>query len=154
MIPALKVLITASMPIFELRGAIPLAIYLGLPPLLAYIISVLGNLLPIPFLLIFLDKIRSTAKKYEFTSGVLELFEKRALKNKEIIDKYGYFGLTLFVAIPLPVTGAWTGCLLSSLLYLEPKKALIYIALGVAIAGLVVLSSTLGFLSLKDVFLP
>ena len=153
MLKVLKVLLVAAMPISELRGAIPLAIYFGYSPVKAYIISLVGNVIPIPFLLLSLYKIRELAGKYTFTSKIINAFEKRALKNKKLIEKYGYLGLTVFVAVPLPITGAWTACLLSTLLELKPEKAFAYIFVGVAIAGLIVLSSVLGVLSLSA-FLP
>ncbi len=144
----LKVIAVAAMPISELRGAIPLAIYYGMSPVKAYLVSIVGNLLPIPFLLLTLEKIREMARKYSFTSKLLEFFERRALKNRELVEKYGYFGLAMFVAIPLPVTGAWTGTLLATLLELRPAKAFAFITLGVIVAGLIVLASVLGILSL------
>ena len=147
----LTVILVAAMPISELRGAIPLAVYYGFPPVKAYVISVLGNLLPVPFLLAFLEKVREVMKKWNLTSEIFKAFERRALKNRNLVEKYGYLGLTLFVAIPLPVTGAWTGTLLAVLLELRGLKALAYIALGVAIAGIIVLASVEGFFTLWGV---
>ncbi len=147
----LTVILVAAMPISELRGAIPLAVYYGFSPVKAYVISVLGNLLPVPFLLAFLEKVREVVKKWNLTSGIFEVFERRALKNRDLIEKYGYLGLTLFVAIPLPVTGAWTGALLAVLLELKDVKSLACIALGVAIAGIIVLASVEGFFTLWGV---
>ena len=147
----LTVILVAAMPISELRGAIPLAVYYGFSPVKAYVISVLGNLLPVPFLLAFLEKVREVVKKWNLTSGIFEVFERRALKNRDLIENYGYLGLTLFVAIPLPVTGAWTGALLAVLLELKDVKSLACIALGVAIAGIIVLASVEGFFTLWGV---
>ncbi len=143
----LNVLLVAAMPVSELRGAIPLAVYCGMSPLEAYVVSVLGNLLPVPFLLLFLEKLRTFARKWKVTARVIEYFEKRALKNRKVVEKFGYLGLTVFVAVPLPVTGAWTASLLATLLELKPVKAFAFIALGVAIAGIVVLASVIGVLS-------
>ncbi len=143
----LKVMAVAAMPVSELRGAIPLAIYCGMSPVQAYVISVIGNLLPVPILLLTLEKIREFARRWDLTSRVLDFFERRALKNRELVEKYGYPGLAMFVAIPLPVTGAWTGTLLATLLELKPLKAFAFIALGVMIAGLIVLASVVGVLS-------
>jgi len=147
----LTVILVAAMPFSELRGAIPLAVYYGFPPVKAYVISVLGNLLPVPFLLAFFERVRKVMKKWNLTSGIFEVFERRALKNRNLIEKYGYPGLTLFVAIPLPVTGAWTGTLLAVLLELKEVKSFVCIALGVAIAGTIVLASVEGFLTLGGV---
>jgi uncharacterized membrane protein len=133
------------MPFSELRGGIPLALYYGFNPSAAFIIAFTGNLLPIPFLLIFLEKLRSVAKKWRFTSSIYSKVEGRTEKKRELIEKYGYVGLTLFVALPFPVTGAWTGSLLAFLLKLNPLKAFVSIATGVTIAGLIVTLTAIGF---------
>ncbi len=146
---ALKVLLVAAMPVSELRGAIPLAIHFGFSPLKAYVLSVLGNMLPIPVLLLTLERIRNFARKFSVTSAIIEFFEKRALKNRGLIEKYGYPGLSMFVAVPLPITGAWTGTLLATLLELKPAKALTSIFAGVLIAGLIVLLSVEGVVCLS-----
>ncbi|WP_457549254.1 COG2426 family protein [Archaeoglobus sp.] len=143
----LKVVVVSALPISELRGGIPLALYLGFNPVEAYAISVMGNLLPIPFLLLFLSLIEKIVLKTPLSSIYLKIV-RRTERRKDIIDKYGYLGLTLFVAIPLPVTGAWTGCLLAFLLGLDKVKSLVCVALGVALAGIVVLATSLGVLSL------
>jgi len=145
----LKVVVVSALPISELRGGIPLALYLGLNPVEAYAISVVGNLLPIPFLLMFLSLIERIALRTPLSSIYLRIV-RRTERRKDIIDKYGYLGLTLFVAIPLPVTGAWTGCLLAFLLGLDRFKSLVYIALGVALAGIIVLATSLGVFGLFE----
>ncbi|ADB57181.1 COG2426 family protein [Archaeoglobus profundus] len=139
----LEVLIVSALPISELRGGIPLALYLGFDPLKAYIFSILGNLLPVPFLLIFLNLIERIALRTPLSRFYTRIVE-RTRRKKDLIEKYGYLGLSIFVAIPLPVTGAWTGCLLAFLLGLNRMKSFFYIALGVAIAGIIVLASSLG----------
>ena len=143
----LKVVVVSALPISELRGGIPLALYLGFNPVEAYAISVVGNLLPIPFLLMFLSLIERIALRTPLSSIYLRIV-RRTERRKDIIDKYGYLGLTLFVAIPLPVTGAWTGCPLAFLLGLDKIKSLVYIALGVALAGIIVLATSLGVFNL------
>jgi len=145
----LKVVVVSALPISELRGGIPLALYLGFNPVEAYTISVVGNLLPIPFLLLLLSLIERIALKTPLSSIYLKIV-RRTERRKDIIDKYGYLGLTIFVAIPLPVTGAWTGCLLAFLLGLDKIKSLMYIALGVALAGIIVLTTSLGVFSLFE----
>jgi uncharacterized membrane protein len=144
----LEILIVSAMPFSELRGGIPLGIYLGLSPVEAYFIAVLGNILPVPFLLVFLDKIGNLAERWSLTAKIYSKVVNRVERKKEIIEKYGYLGLTLFVAVPLPVTGAWTGTLLAFLLRLNKLKSLAFISLGVAIAGVVVTLASLGFTGL------
>ena len=144
----LKILIVSAMPFSELRGGIPLGLYLGYSPIETYVIAVLGNILPVPFLLIFLDKIGSLAERWSLTAKVYLKVVNRVEKKKEIIEKYGYLGLTLFVAVPLPVTGAWTGTLLAFLLRLNKLKSLAFISLGVSIAGIAVTLASLGFVGL------
>ena len=142
----LKILVVSALPISELRGGIPLALYLGFDPLRAYILSILGNLLPVPFLLIFLDFIERIALRTPLSKLYIKVVE-RTRRKKALIERYGYLGLSIFVAIPLPVTGAWTGCLLAFLLGLDKAKSFVFIALGVSIAGIIVLASSLGVFS-------
>ena len=133
----LIVFIVSMIPILELRGSILAAGFMDVSFLETYIVAVLGNLLPIPFILIFIKKILDWMKTTNAFSRIANGIEKRALSKREQIDKYGYFGLFLFVAIPLPGTGAWTGALLSVLLGMKGRKAFIPIVLGVMAAGLV-----------------
>jgi len=140
----LHVLLVSAMPFSELRGGIPLGIYYGFDPVKAFLIAVIGNLIPIPFLLLFLERLRNFASRWWLTAKLYKMVERRTERKRKLIDKYGYLGLTMFVAVPLPVTGAWTGSLLAFLLKLNPLKAFVFIAMGVIIAGIVVLSTTLG----------
>ena len=133
----LIVFIVSMIPILELRGSILAAGFMDVAFLETYIVAVLGNLLPIPFILMFIKKILEWMKSTRAFSRIANGIEKKALSKREQIDKYGYFGLFLFVAIPLPGTGAWTGALLAVLLGMKNKKAFIPIALGVMAAGLV-----------------
>lgn len=133
----LIVFIVSMIPILELRGSILAAGFMDVSFLETYIVAVLGNLLPIPFILMFIKKILEWMKSTKAFSRIANGIEKKALSKREQIDKYGYFGLFLFVAIPLPGTGAWTGALLAVLLGMKNKKAFIPIALGVMTAGLV-----------------
>lgn len=145
----LNVVLVSALPFSELRGGIPLGIlYYGLTPEKAYLIAVLGNLLPIPFLLLFLENLRNIVLKLKYISSIYFFFEKRTEKRRKIIDRYGYLGLLLFVAIPLPVTGAWTGSLVSFLLKLNPAKSFIFITAGVLTAGLIVTAAVIGVLSI------
>ncbi len=144
----LSILIVSAMPFSELRGAIPLALYFGLSPAEAYLLSVVGNLLPVPFLLVFLDYLVRIATKVDMLAKVYRKVVGRVERKKEIVERYGYLGLTIFVAIPLPVTGAWTGTLLAFLLQLNRFKAFLFISAGVCIAGVVVLLAALGIIQI------
>ena len=112
-----------------------------------YIAAVIGNLLPIPFILLFIEKIFEWMKKTKHLHKIPDWLEAKALKHSEQIEKYGYFGLFLFVAIPLPGTGAWTGSLLAVLMGLKPKKSFLYITLGVMTAGLIMSLVSFGVLN-------
>ncbi len=148
----LEILIVSALPISEIRGGIPLAIYYGLDPVSAYILAFIGNLIPIPFLLIFLENIIKLMGKIEILAKPYNKLLSRVEKRRKLIEKYGYFGLTLFVAIPLPITGAWTASLLATILNLRKLKSFVFISIGVAIAGFIVLISSLGVLSLSELF--
>ncbi len=148
----LEILIVSALPISEIRGGIPLAIYYGLDPISAYILAFIGNLIPIPFLLIFLENIIKLMGKIEILAKPYNKLLSRVEKRRKLIEKYGYFGLTLFVAIPLPITGAWTASLLATILNLRKLKSFVFISIGVAIAGFIVLISSLGVLSLSELF--
>jgi len=144
--PNLITFIVASLPISELRGAIPLAILeYGFSPGKAYFIAVLGNFLPILPLLLFLNYLTD---KLAARSGLFRKFFnwwfERTRKRSSLIEKYEAIGLTLFVAIPLPVTGAWTGCVAAYLFKIRSRFAIPCIMCGVLIAGVVVTLTTLG----------
>lgn len=131
------VFIVSLFPILELRGGIIAGYALGLPLGENFLIAYIGNLLPIPFILLFIKFIFKLLKKTRFKNIILKL-ENKSMGKSEKIQKYGYFGLFLFVAIPLPGTGAWTGALIASLLNMDIKKSFIAIALGVLCAGIII----------------
>lgn len=136
--PQLITFFVSMIPLLELRGSIIVAgSILRLPFAATYIIAVLGNMLPIPFILMFIKKIFDWMKTRPKLGKFPDWIQNRAMKKSEQIEKYGYLGLMLFVAIPLPGTGAWTGALLAVLFNMKPAKSLLFILLGVAIAGLV-----------------
>lgn len=144
-------LITAlisMIPLLELRGSILVAGLLKLPLIQTYIAAVIGNMIPIPFILIFIRKIFEWMKnsKIKWIATVPIKLENKVMKKSGQIEKYGYFGLFLFVAIPLPGTGAWTGSLLSVLLGMNRKKSLFFIFLGVLTAGLIMTLVSYGVL--------
>ena len=134
------------LPVVELRGAIPVGVALGLPHLLTFLIAYLGNMLPVPFIILFVRKIFDWMKRKSKRLGNwANRLEKKALKKSKQVKRYKVLGLLLFVAIPIPGTGAWTGSLIAALLNMRLKDALPTIALGVLIAGVLMTGLTLGF---------
>ncbi|MBP3313204.1 MAG: small multi-drug export protein [Oscillospiraceae bacterium] len=126
-------------PIIELRGALPIAEANGLSQAIAIPVAVLGNILPVPFIILFIRSIFAWIRhKLPKLDGVITRLEERALKKSGKVRESVFWGLFLFVAIPLPGTGAWTGALIAALLDLRLKKAFPAIALGVITAGIVV----------------
>lgn len=126
------------LPILELRGGLIAANLLGVKLIPAFIICFIGNMLPIPFILLFIEKIFDWLRDKKGPGKVVRYCEKKADKNRDKIDKYGYWGLLILVAIPLPGTGGWTGALVAALMRLDIKKSLPVIAAGVLIAGIIV----------------
>lgn len=129
----------SMVPVIELRGAIPIATGAGLSPWIAIPLAIFGNLLPVPFIILFIKKIfawmRKTSPKL---NAVVDKMEAKAEKNKEKVLKYAFWGLVLFVAIPLPGTGAWTGALVAAMLDMPLKKAFPAIIIGVLGAGIII----------------
>lgn len=143
----LIVFLVSMIPLLELRGSILAAGIMGMDWVPSMIIAVIGNMLPIPFILLFIKAIFNWMKKFKHLRKIPQFCERKAMKHSEQIEKYGVFGLFLFVAIPLPGTGAWTGALLSVLFSLKPAKSLLFIFFGVMVAGFIM--SILGFGVLK-----
>ncbi len=131
------IFIISLLPILELRGGLIAARILGVKFIKAFIICYIANILPVPFILLFINWIFNKMSKWKPTKKIVDWLSNKTLKKKDQIDKYGYFGLFLFVGIPLPGTGAWTGSLLAILLNLDKKKSFITIALGVLAAGII-----------------
>ena len=140
------VFIISMLPILELRGGLIAAALLGVDFLPGYIVSIIGNVLPIPIVLLFLEKILDFLKKIKFTEKLVIKLENKILSKKDQIEKYGYLGLLLFVGIPLPGTGAWTGSGLAVLLHLNRKKSFVYIFLGVVLASIIMSIFSYGIL--------
>ena len=140
----LAVLGLAASPISELRGAIPLAIgTFDFTWYYACIIAVIGNLLPVPFILLFLNTATRILSRVSLFDKFLSWLFARTRKRGELIEKYERIGLVLFVAIPLPITGAWTGSIAAVLLGMKFPRALLSICIGVLIAGVIVTCLTL-----------
>ena len=143
--------ILSMVPIIELRGAIPLGMAWGIPMWQAYPICVLGNILPVPFLVVFARKVLYWCATWPHVG---HLFQKIIdIGNRKIgkLGRYELLGLYAFVAIPLPGTGAWTGCLIATLLQMKLRPAFCCISLGVLTAGIfmwLASSGVFGFLSL------
>ncbi|MBO5066250.1 MAG: small multi-drug export protein [Clostridia bacterium] len=131
-------------PVLELRGGMIAARALNIEFIQAFIVCYLGNMLPIPFILLFIRKIFALMRKISFFGKIVDKLEKRAEKKKDTMIKYQEWGLLLFVAIPAPGTGGWTGALIAALMDLRMKKCLPIIALGVFIAGLIMSLITYG----------
>ena len=138
-------LLISMVPVIELRGAIPIAIANGLDFPTALIVSFLGNLIPVPFIIIFIRKIFAWMRNLspKLNSLVTKL-EQRAEKKSDVVQKYAFWGLFVLVAIPLPGTGAWTGALVAAMLNMRLKSAFPSIALGVAGAAAIVAFVTYG----------
>lgn len=130
-------IIISMLPIVELRGGIIAAKLMAIPLITAYPICVIGNILPIPFILIFLNKIFAFLRRFPVFDKVLNFIDRKAEKNKEKVEKYKMLGLFLFVAIPLPGTGAWTGALVANALNIPFKKSFPSIFFGVIGAGII-----------------
>ena len=135
----LCVFFCAMLPIIECRGAIPLGWGLGLPWWQTALFSIAGNLLPVPFILLFIRAVLDWMRKsrHKFFSGIAAWLDRKIEKHKGTIEKYSYFGVAIFVAVPLPGTGAWTGTLIASVLGLEPKKSFFAATLGVLVATVI-----------------
>ena len=133
-----SVFFISAAPIFELRGGIPTAFVYDFPWYYAFIIAFLGNLLPVPFLLLYLDPISRLISRIKPLGKILNWILERSRRRGRVIEKYGKIGLVILVAIPLPMTGAWTGSIAAFLLGIKFRQAFLPIVLGVFIAGVVV----------------
>lgn len=144
----LIVFFISILPILELRGGLIAASLLNVSPLTGYIISIIGNTLPVPFILLFINKILEWMgkSKIKWMNKLSKWLDKKARKHKDSIEKYGYLGLTLFVGVPLPGTGAWTGCLAASVLNMDKKKSFISIMLGIIMASIIMMLISYGLL--------
>ena len=144
----LIVFIISILPILELRGVLIAASLLNVSPLTGYIVSIIGNTLPVPFILLFINKILDWMgkSKIKWMNKLSKWLDKKARKHKDSIEKYGYLGLTLFVGVPLPGTGAWTGCLAASVLNMDKKKSFISIMLGIIMASIIMMLISYGLL--------
>ena len=136
-------MLVSMLPIIELRGGLPFGVALGLPYYMAFPAAVIGNLIPAPFIIVYIRRIFKLMRKYmpKLNALVDKLEQKAHLKGKKML-KYEALGLWLFVAIPLPGTGAWTGSLAAAFLDIRLKKAMPAVVLGVLTAGTIMLTLT------------
>ena len=142
----LIVFIISLMPILELRGGLIAAALLDLDPVRSYIISIIGNIIPIPFILWFITSILNWMRGVKGLDKIALWLDKKADKHKDKIEKYGFWGLVFFVGIPLPGTGAWTGCLVAALLEMDKKKSFLAAVIGVFIASIIMMILSFGLL--------
>ncbi|MBQ7065051.1 MAG: small multi-drug export protein [Firmicutes bacterium] len=138
------ILIISMMPILELRGGLIAATLLGVPYLKALLICMIGNIIPIPFVLWLITPIFNWLKQRNFLKGLVEKIEQRTMDKSQRVQKYEFWGLFLFVGIPLPGTGAWTGSLIAAMLNIKHRKAIIAILLGLILAAAIMSFFTYG----------
>lgn len=145
----LATFIISMIPVIELRGAIPIGVGLGLTHIEAMAVSVIGNMLPVPFIILFIRPIfKWMTQKSEKLGRLARKLEAKAEGKWDRIHRFQFFALTLFVAIPLPGTGAWTGALIAAVMNMRLRNALPSVLLGVVIAGILVTGLTYGFTSI------
>lgn len=142
--PWLTVFVISLLPLLENRGGMIAAKLLNMDLLKAFGLSCLGSILPVPLILLFIRRIFALLRRRKGFDRLIRRFEARAEKNRDKIMRYEQWGLLLFVAIPLPGTGGWTGALMAALLDIPPKKAFPIIAIGVLIAGFIMTTVTYG----------
>lgn len=139
----------SMVPVMELRGAIPIGVGIGLEPVQAMLVSIVGNMVPIPFIILFIRRIFAFLRRnFPQVDGIVTALERKAHLKGRKVQKYRYLGLCVFVAIPLPGTGAWSGALIAALLDMSLRRALPTILLGVLIAACIITGLTFGFTSL------
>lgn len=138
------IVITSALPVLELRGAIPLGLKLHEPMLKVCLLAVIGNLLPIPPLFFLLEPISKKLRKIPLFEKFFSWLFKRTQKKSKLIEEFEFLGLIIFVAIPLPMTGAWTGCIAASLLKMPFGRTFIALAIGIILAAIIVSSLCYG----------
>lgn len=140
------VFIISMIPILELRGGLIVSKLLEVPITTAIPLCIIGNIIPIPFILLFIKQIFKWMKKIRIFRGLVEKLENKAMSKSDNIKRYEFWGLVLFVGIPLPGTGAWTGSLIAALLDVDFKKAVLAELLGIAIATVIMSIFSYGLL--------
>ena len=146
------VFLVSMIPLIELRGSVIVGTAFGLPWLNVLALSIVGNLIPIPFILIFGEKLIAWLKTLPMLSRLTNWYEARLMSKSTTIQKYAFYGLWAFVGIPLPGTGAWSGSLLAALLDVPPKKAFAAVICGVLTAGIIMTIGSRGVVGLFQLF--
>lgn len=142
-------ILVSMVPVVELRGGIPFGVAAGLPVWEAYLAAVIGNVIPVPFIIVYIRRIfQWMRQRMPRFNGVVDRLEAKAHLKGRVVSRYKYLGLAVFVAIPLPGTGAWTGALAAAFLDMRLKKAFPAAALGVVVAGFLISVLTYGVASL------
>jgi uncharacterized membrane protein len=132
------VFVTAMLPVVELRGAIPLGLSLGMPPMEVFFLSVLGNIVPIVPIMLFLRYVAGRLRRFRWFRHASEEFFKKVRARSDVIQRYGPLGLVVFVAVPLPSTGAWTASVAAFLLGIRIRYSFVSISIGTILAGVIV----------------
>ena len=140
--------IISMIPVLELRGGMIAASIMDIPLLRAMVICALGNLLPVPFILLFITPLFTWLKKTKLFRPLVEKLEARAMSKADQVERYEFWGLVLFVGIPLPMTGAWTGSLIAALLEMKFRKAFPAVIIGIIMADLIMSIVSYGLLGL------
>ena len=142
-------MLVSMVPVVELRGGIPFGVAAGLPVWLAWLAAVIGNMIPVPFIIVYIRRVfQWMRRKLPRFNGMVDKLEQKAHLKGNAVTKYKYLGLAIFVAIPLPGTGAWTGALVAAFLDMPLRKALPSILVGVLAAGIAISILTFGIASI------
>ena len=146
---ALITMFTAMIPVIELRGAIPAGVAAGLEPWEALVFACIGNMIPVPFIILFARRMLIVLRRrYKKLNNLILKIQNRAKDKAQLVRDYEMLGLVILVAIPLPGTGAWTGALVAAIMKLDIKYAVACIGAGVVIAGCIVMGLTYGVISI------
>ena len=148
-----KTLFTAMLPILEIRGAIPVGVAAGLDPWTAFAVGFIGNMIPVPFLILLTRRILNLMKKHNILTRFTSWLEHKGSEKAKQVQMYSFWGLFILVAIPLPGTGAWTGALVASLCGLPKRYAIPTILLGVMTAGVIMSLASYGVVSAFSIFM-
>ena len=141
-------ILVSMVPVVELRGGIPFGVAAGLPVWAAYLAAVIGNMLPVPFIVVYIRRIFQWSRRIPKLNSLVDRLEQKAHLKGQTVSKYKYLGLAIFVAIPLPGTGAWTGALAAAFLDMPLRKAIPSVFAGVVTAGFLISALTFGVSSL------
>lgn len=137
--------LVSMIPVVELRGGIPFGVAAGLSVPVAYLAAVIGNLLPVPFIIVYIRRIFQWLRRhFPKLNKMVDALERKAHLKGRLVTKYKYLGLAIFVAIPLPGTGAWTGALAAAFLDMPLRKAIPSVTIGVLVAGMIISILTFG----------